>query len=191
MARQTRRALLGTVGTTLAVGLAGCGDGSGDDGSTGGTSTESGSTDGDSTEDGSTGGVYGGPSGGGTTDSGGSGVTDVPEAADTYLQDATGYDGTTVDATGEDAVTVTVGDGGFAFEPVAVRISSSATVDWEWVGGSHNVVSAEESAADFDSGDPTSDTDTTFSQSFDNTGVQLYYCEVHRSGGMLGAVEVV
>jgi len=190
MARQTRRALLGTVGTTLAVGLAGCG-GSGDGGSTGDTPTDGDSNDGGSTEGGSTGGGYGGSSGSGTTESGGSGATDVPEAADRYLQDATGYDGTIVDATGEDAVTVTVGGGGFAFDPVAVRVSASATVNWEWAGGSHNVVSAEESAADFDSGDPTDDTDTTFSQSFDNTGVQLYYCEVHRSGGMLGAVEVV
>lgn len=182
MARQTRRTLLGAVGTMLAVGLAGCGGGgSGDDGSTDGAST-----DGDSA-----GGIYGGSSGGGTTESDGSGPADVPEAVDTYLQDANGYDGTIVDATGEDAVTVTVGGGGFAFDPVVVRTSSGATANWEWAGGSHNVVSAAESAADFDSGDPTSDTETSFSQSFDDTGVQLYYCEVHRSGGMLGAVEVV
>ncbi|MEF8886943.1 MAG: halocyanin domain-containing protein [Haloarculaceae archaeon] len=178
MARQTRRALLGTVGTTLAVGLAGCGGGGSND-------------DGGTTDGGSTGGIYGDSSGGGATESGGSGATDVPEAVDSYLQDANGYDGTIVDATGEDAVTVTVGGGGFAFDPVAVRIGAGATVNWEWQGGSHNVVSAEESASDFDSGDPTSDTDTTFSQSFDNTGVQLYYCEVHRSSGMLGAVDVV
>jgi plastocyanin len=72
-----------------------------------------------------------------------------------------------------------------------VRVSSGATVNWEWAGGSHSVVSTAESAADSDSGDPTSDTDTTFSQTFDNTGVQRYYCEVHRSGGMLGAAVVV
>lgn len=64
-------------------------------------------------------------------------------------------------------------------------------MNWEWAGGSHSVVSTAESAADSDSGDPTSDTDTTFSQTFDNTGVQRYYCEVHRSSGMLGAIEVV
>lgn len=183
MARQTRRALLATAGSALTVGLAGCGGGEG-------STADDGGSDGDG-DDADGGGVYGGSSSGDTTTSGGSGSGDVPEAVDSYLQGANGYDGTIVDATGEETVTVTVGGGGFAFDPVAVRVSSSATVNWEWAGGSHNVISAAESAADFDSGDPTSDTDTTFSQSFDNTGVQLYYCEVHRSSGMLGAVEVV
>ncbi len=121
----------------------------------------------------------------------GGSALEPPAAIDDFLADANGYDGTMVDATGQDSVTVSVGGDGLAFDPVALRIDSSTTIDWTWEGGTHNVASTSDSESDFDSGDPTGDTDTVFSQSFDNTGVQLYVCEVHESGGMLGAIEVV
>ncbi|OYR61676.1 halocyanin, partial [Halorubrum sp. E3] len=66
-------------------------------------------------------------------------------------------------------------------------------VVWEWTGqgGAHNVASAEDSESDFESGDAVSEEGNTFEQSFDNTGIQLYYCTPHEAVGMLGAIEVV
>lgn len=74
---------------------------------------------------------------------------------------------------------------------MAVRIDAGTTVNWEWQGGTHNVISTAESCSDFDSDDPTDDTDTTFSHSFDNTGLQYYVCEVREGSGMLGVIKVV
>jgi halocyanin-like protein len=116
---------------------------------------------------------------------------EVPSAIDDFLADANGYDGSIADMTGQDEVTVTVGGGDLSFDPVAVRVDVGTTINWEWAGGTHNVASTEGSSSDFDSGDPTSDEETVFSQSFDNAGVQLYVCEVHEGGGMLGAIDVV
>jgi hypothetical protein len=108
LTRQPGRALLATVGPALSVCLAGCGGG-------GGSTADDGGSDADSAD---SGGIYGGSSGGDTTTSGGSGSGDVPEAVDSYLQGANGYDGTIVDATGEDAVTVTVGGGASPSTPL-------------------------------------------------------------------------
>ncbi|EMA62922.1 halocyanin domain-containing protein [Halorubrum lipolyticum] len=167
--RLSRRRYVAGTGAALTLGtLAGCsGGGDGGDGSDG--------------SDGS--------------DGGGSPADDVPNEIDEYLSDARMYDGTIMDYTGQDEVTVAVGAGdvGFAFDPAAIRIDSSTTVVWEWTGtgGAHNVVSDEGSESDFDSGTSVDEEGETFEQSFDNTGIQLYYCNPHRGNGMLGAIEVV
>ncbi|WP_254837948.1 halocyanin domain-containing protein [Natronomonas marina] len=132
---------------------------------------------------------------GGNGGGNGDGSSDVPQAIDDHLSGANGYDGTIADMTGESGVTVMVGAGdGLAFDPAAVRISSSTTVTWEWTGagGGHNVASVEGSESDFRSGDDfVSEEGHTYEQSFDNTGVQLYVCEPHESQGMKGAIDVV
>ncbi|MDZ7745607.1 MAG: halocyanin domain-containing protein [Halobacteriales archaeon] len=105
---------------------------------------------------------------------------------------ARGYD-EIVDMTGQDEVVVKVGAGskGLAFAPAAVRISTGTTISWQWTGqgGGHNVVSASDSDFDFQSGNPKLEGDP-FEQSFDNTGVGLYYCRPHRSLGMEGGLIV-
>ena len=142
-------------------------------------------------------GCSGGGDGGDGADGsdGGNAVEDVPGEIDEYLSDARMYEGTITDLTGQDEVTVEVGAGdtGFAFAPAAIRIDSSATVVWEWTGtgGAHNVESVDASESDFSSGDAVSEEGTTFEQSFDNTGIQLYQCTPHQANGMLGAIEVV
>jgi halocyanin-like protein len=165
--RLSRRRYVAGTGAALALGtIAGCsGGGGGSDGSDGG-------------------------------DSGGGGeaVDDVPSEIDDFLAEAQMYEGTIADYTGQDEVTVSVGAGnGLAFDPPAIRIDSSTTVVWEWTGegGAHNVASAEGSESDFDSGEAVSEEGTTFEQSFDNTGIQLYQCTPHAGTGMLGAIEVV
>ena len=168
-------------GAALAAGvLAGCsggGDGGGGDGGGGG-----GDGDGDG----------GGGGGGGV---GGESVDDVPSAMDDYLSDARLYDGTVLDLTGSDEVVVDVGAGdvGFAFDPAALRVAAGTTVRWEWTGtgGAHNVAAASESATDFDSGSAVDSAEETFEHTFDEPGVQLYYCTPHRMNGMLGGIDVV
>jgi serine/threonine-protein kinase len=159
----TRRKFIAATGATAAtVALAGCSSG-GDNGDDGGN---------------------------------GGGGASVPDAVDSYLSDnsANGYNGSAVDETGSSSVTIEVGAGdqGLAFAPAAVVVDAGTEVVWEWTGngGAHNVVSADNSAMSFNSGESVSEEGTTFSQTFDSAGNQLYYCTPHQSLGMHGAVIV-
>ena len=135
----------------------------------------------------------GGGNGDGNGD--GNGGSDAPQAIEDRLSNANNYDGSLEDMTGESDVTIDVGVGGsgLAFDPAAVRVSSSTTVTWEWTGegGGHNVASVEGSESDFTSGNRVEEKGHTYEQSFDNTGTQLYVCEPHIASGMKGAIEVV
>lgn len=124
-------------------------------------------------------------------------AVDVPDAVDSYLQDnsANLYDGpvSAVDETGNDEVTIAVGAGsGFAFKPAAVAVDAGTEITWEWTGagGGHNVVAADDSDAEFNSGETVSTEGTKFTQTFDSAGNQLYFCTPHRGAGMHGAVIV-
>ncbi|ESS03299.1 MAG: halocyanin domain protein [uncultured archaeon A07HR67] len=172
-----RRYVAGTAAALTTGALAGC---------SGGSDGDSGSSDGDGSDGGDAG-----------SDSAGDPVDDVPSEIDDYLSenDATLYEGTIVDYTGEDEVTVDVGAGdiGFAFGPPAIRIDAGTTVVWEWTGegGAHNVVSEDASATQFDSGDPVDEQGYTFEETFEEAGIQLYYCTPHRGNGKLGGIDVV
>jgi halocyanin-like protein len=105
---------------------------------------------------------------------------------DGWLSDTTNYDGEVVDMTGQDSITIAVGGDGLVFDPPAVQVDPGTTVTWEWEGGRHNVVGENR---DFDSGDPVSETGTTFEQTFEEEGVVKYLCEPHQ-GVMQGVVVV-
>jgi halocyanin-like protein len=166
--RRTRRTFVG--GTiAIAAGMAGCSGGgtaSGEGGSGEDTGDETAGSD-DSSED------------------------SVPSEVEEYLADTGNYDGV-VDETGASEVTVTVGTeangGNFGFGPAAVRVSSGATVVWEWngLGSSHNVV---EEDGTFES-ELVMEEGHTFSQTFEESGVVHYYCTPHRTMGMKGVVVV-
>ncbi len=90
---------------------------------------------------------------------------------------------------------------GFDFTPANVTIETGDTVHWFWAGGLHNVESGVGGVHDgnFRSGDPTSDTSTTFDVTFDEAfltaqpipqDVYPYYCAVHEALGMVGSVSV-
>ncbi|MFD1571533.1 halocyanin domain-containing protein [Halorubrum laminariae] len=173
--RLSRRRYVAGAGAVLTLGtLAGCSGGGGDGGDGGDGGSGDGGSDGDADA----------PA-----------LDDVPSAIDEYLADARLYEGTILDYTGEDEVTVSVGAGdvGYAFDPAAIRIDAGTTVVWEWTGegGAHNVQSAEESDTEFNSGSSVTEEGTTFEQTFDSAGVQLYYCLPHQASGMLGGIDVV
>jgi halocyanin-like protein len=98
------------------------------------------------------------------------------------------------DARGQSEVTVTVGAGsqGLAFDPTGLWVDPGTTVTWEWngEGGGHNVILEEGPASGLDSGAPVAEAGTTYSYTFENGGINNYYCQPHQSLGMLGAVAV-
>jgi halocyanin-like protein len=123
-----------------------------------------------------------------------------PDWGNWFTDEASGgadetYDDTTVDRRGEDAVTVMVGTEGngdyFAFDPPAVWIDPGTTVFWEWTGrgGGHNVVS-QEGPADLDSGEAVSEEGVHYEYTFEEPGINTYYCVPHLALGMKGGVAV-
>jgi len=112
---------------------------------------------------------------------------------DEHLSDTGNYDGTVVDFTGEDSVGVTNGnvegvEQPFAFGPPAIEIDAGTTVRWTWSGSDSHSVTHDNGDA-FDSGIQSGD-GTTFSHTFDESGVYLYICVPHQSLGQKGAVIV-
>ncbi|MFB6354485.1 MAG: halocyanin domain-containing protein [Halobacteriales archaeon] len=105
------------------------------------------------------------------------------------------YVGDTVDRRGESEVTVAVGaqgNGGyFAFDPPALWIDPGTTVRFEWTGrgSAHNVV-GESGPADLDSGDPVSEPGVHYEYTFEETGINTYYCLPHLALGMKGGIAV-
>lgn len=122
---------------------------------------------------------------------------DVPDKIDNCSIEADDrlYNRTMANYTGQKEVIIEVGAGdvGFVFAQPAIRIAAGTIVTWEWIaeGGAHNVVSADASATRSDSGDPTDELGYTFEQTFDATGIQLYYCTPHRASSKSGAIEVI
>lgn len=101
------------------------------------------------------------------------------------------FDGTE-DHTGESEVEIQVGTqangGAFGYGPPAIHVDPGTTVRWVWTGdgGAHNVVDndgAYSSALQTEAG-------ATFTHTFDDDGISLYYCDPHRQVGMKGAVVV-
>ena len=160
-----RRTFLRAAGAAGIVTIAGCTSDS-DDGDTGGN-----------------GGDDGGSNGGDDY----SYLDDEPGYSD-WFDDANNYEGT-VDWRDEDEVTVLVGaDGGLAYGPAAIAISTGTTVVFEWTGegGNHDVVERDGA---FES-ELTASAGHTFTHQFDEPGIYEYTCLPHEAVGMKGAVYV-
>ncbi|QCC46454.1 halocyanin domain-containing protein [Halobellus limi] len=108
-----------------------------------------------------------------------------------WFDGVSNYEGT-YDYTGQSEVTVAVGSeangGYYGFGPAAIRVDPGTTVVWEWTGegNSHNVVAEDGS---FES-ELYNSPGETFEYTFESEGTYKYYCDPHRSLGMLGAVVV-
>jgi plastocyanin len=119
------------------------------------------------------------------TDAGHPGAANVDGADD--IQDRTGQSETTVTNGGRV-------DGKFVFEPAIIRIDSGTTVTWQWISGPHTVTPLAELGATITdwngTGETTHGEGFSHSESFETTGVVLYYCIPHLSQGQTGAILV-
>ena len=76
---------------------------------------------------------------------------------------------------------------GLSFDPTPVEIDPGGTVEWQNMGGFHNVVADDGS---FTSGPP-SDAWTSFSHAFTAPGIYAYHCAIHGAAGGVGMAGVV
>ena len=107
-----------------------------------------------------------------------------------YTEGAKG--GAYKDLRGQSEVTIEVGGGdGLAFLPTEAWIDTGTTVTFEWASGGHNVVFEESpSGASVSGHEPLEDQGFTFDVTFDTGGIYKYYCNPHKSLGMLGGIAV-
>jgi plastocyanin len=92
---------------------------------------------------------------------------------------------------------VLVGSGGLFFTPAITNIATGDQVIWTWDGSNHSTTSGTNGAAGDDNGVPgglwnsgVNNAGHTFTNTFATSGTYSYYCSVHFSFGMTGAVIV-
>ena len=95
------------------------------------------------------------------------------------------------------AQSVDVGAGdGFSFAPDSFTIEVGDTVEWVWVGSNHNVTAESAPAGSDWTGTPGApdrlfDSGHTSRYTFEVPGEYSYYCDPHRSAGMVGSFTVI
>ena len=99
------------------------------------------------------------------------------------------------EAAGE-TVTVAVGPGGaLVYEPgtdAPLEVLPGTTVEFVWESDNHNiVVETQPDAAGWEGHVPIENTGFTYEHTFETLGTYEYYCEPHRSAGMVATIEVV
>jgi plastocyanin len=92
--------------------------------------------------------------------------------------------------------TVTVGPGGqLVYEPgtdTPHQILPGTTVEFVWESDNHNiVVESQPDEAGWEGHVPIENTGFTYEHTFETLGTYEYYCEPHRSAGMVATIEVV
>jgi Plastocyanin len=92
--------------------------------------------------------------------------------------------------------TVSVGPGGqLVYDPgtdAPHQILPGTTVEFVWESDNHNiVVEAQPEAANWEGHVPIENTGFTYEHTFETLGTYEYYCEPHRSAGMVATIEVV
>ena len=100
---------------------------------------------------------------------------------------------TAVDAPPDEVVAV--GDGGLNFSPEEFTVSVGDTVRWVWESSNHNVVPDEVPSGTDWEGSPGApgelrDEGFAFEHTFTTSGEYSYYCNPHRSAGMVGSFTV-
>jgi plastocyanin len=92
--------------------------------------------------------------------------------------------------------TVIVGPGGaLVYEPgtdTPHQILPGTTVEFVWESDNHNiVVESQPEEADWEGHVPLENTGFTYEHTFETLGTYEYYCEPHRTAGMVATIEVV
>ncbi|WP_227377737.1 plastocyanin/azurin family copper-binding protein [Haladaptatus halobius] len=118
--------------------------------------------------------------------------TDSEEEEDTLLNEPQ----TIRDLTGQSEITVAVGpDGTLQFDPAGARISCGTTIKWAWKSNTHNVVPESQPDEANWNGTPsapskTFDSGYSYTHTFETVGEYEYYCQPHKSAGMVGKLIV-
>jgi plastocyanin len=87
---------------------------------------------------------------------------------------------------------IVVGADGLNYAPAEVAVPVGSTVQWVWEGDFHTVT-PDSIPGDSDwegTGTTTHDTGYTHSHTFEVAGTYDYYCDPHRSQGMVGTLTV-
>lgn len=120
-------------------------------------------------------------------------LSGYPEVDD-WLSGYDEYSGRLSDETGRGSISVDVGarspnGTNHSFDPVAILVDRGAKVVWEWSGrgGSHDVTWKDKT---FAASDNVRDASYTYSVTFDEPGIYLYYCRGDRPYNGRGAVVV-
>jgi Plastocyanin len=92
--------------------------------------------------------------------------------------------------------TVVVGPGGqLVYDPgtdAPHQVLPGTTVEFVWESDNHNiVVESQPDAAAWEGHVPIENTGFTYEHTFETLGTYEYYCEPHRSAGMVATIEVV
>ncbi|SDX54986.1 plastocyanin/azurin family copper-binding protein [Halobellus clavatus] len=92
--------------------------------------------------------------------------------------------------------TVTVGPGGsLVYEPGTeepLQIAPGTTVEFVWDSDNHNiVVESQPEGANWEGHETIENTGFTYTHTFETLGTYEYYCEPHRTAGMVASIEVV
>jgi plastocyanin len=99
-------------------------------------------------------------------------------------------------AAAQEGNTVIVGPGGnLTFEPAELYVKPGTTVTFDWESDGHNVVvESQPEGADWSGteGAPNAlyDTGHTYEHTFETKGEYSYFCQPHKSAGMVGTIIV-
>ncbi|MEF8840715.1 MAG: plastocyanin/azurin family copper-binding protein [Haloarculaceae archaeon] len=95
-------------------------------------------------------------------------------------------------AAAQEGETVAVGPGGnLVFEPATIYVQPGTTVTFEWESDNHNiVVESQPEGAEWEGYEPLENTGFSYEHTFETEGTYSYYCQPHRSAGMVGEVVV-
>ncbi|MFB6252284.1 MAG: plastocyanin/azurin family copper-binding protein [Halobellus sp.] len=123
------------------------------------------------------------------------GGTETGTATGTAMGTGTGT-GTSGGSGGGPTKTVTVGPGGsLVFSPGTedpLKIAPGTTVEFVWDSDNHNiVVESQPEGANWQGHETLENTGFTYTHTFETLGTYEYYCEPHRTAGMVGTIEVV
>ena len=99
-------------------------------------------------------------------------------------------------AEGGPTKTVTVGPGGsLVYEPGTndpLKIAPGTTVEFVWDSDNHNiVVGSQPDGANWEGHETLENAGFTYSHTFETLGTYEYFCQPHKTAGMLASIEVV
>jgi len=95
-------------------------------------------------------------------------------------------------AAAQEGETVAVGPGGnLVYEPATLYVSPGTTVTFEWESDNHNiVVDGQPEGANWEGHEPLENTGFSYEHTFETVGTYSYYCQPHRTAGMVGEIIV-